>query len=159
MTVDSRFSSWLVTSIRKRVQEVVGSSALLQVPGYSPAAKPTDSEWYALTFLNMPKDPSRLDWWVGGVLFQITCFSRNAVSRSDRDPDRPFAMSGVVREALEGKGLSIYEYGDGDAWHTAMRVGPAQEQYLDESRMPSRGEGVSNVHAVALTFRGYLANT
>lgn len=158
MTVaDADLEVWAVLSAVKAVRDAM-PGVLVQAPGEHRPAPSSAEEWVAVYPLSLPRGQSREEWWVGGMLFQVTCFSRHGELRADRDAYRPFRMAGQVREALEAGAIPVHEYGNLSApWHAALSLGKAQMQYLDESGVSAPAGGATGLHAVAITFTGTMA--
>ena len=137
--------------------------ARFQFPGER-APKEAPEEWveyHPLSILPMRRPRQS---YQAVVLFQVSCFSKLAEFRSDKDAHRPWRIAGVVTDLLQRKDLKVYEIGpEGDerAVLGVLSIHEPEQQYLNQRMSRSQGPRQfgnmalpdNTIHLVALTFR------
>ena len=159
---DARLRQYTQRSLVKALRDGL-SGVTVQVPGRRDEVNETTEEWVAFFPLQVSRWPTRKNVFGGRVLFQVSCFARFAEQRTDLQTDAPWVLADRVRVILDGAGIAVKSYGATPVLDIAcLQLGDGDEVYLDERGLGVIGQGgaiSSNVHAVALTFRGTMAVT
>lgn len=159
MVVNAKLVQYIFRSIAKAVRDAFPTTTV-QEQGVRDTETDAIEEWIAIQPLQVPRLPTRRGTWVGRVLIQVTCFSRFAEDRVDKQSDAPWALAELVRVVLDQKDVCVKAYGDGDAVQGAVAFGDGDARYLDERALGigRSGDqfGPSNIHAVALTYTGVM---
>lgn len=138
-------------------------AATLQVPGDRAPAE-TDLEWVAYYPLMVQPVRRPRTLWSASVMIQVTCASRVANVRPDKDAFRPMKIAARIVATLDSKDVPIYEWNDDGsrgAYRGVLSVHEVTDIYLNQrsrtvSSIPGpRLEGVPiDSHATILTIRG-----
>jgi len=159
---DSKIRTYTQRSIVKALRDGL-TPTTVQVPGKRDDVNEATEEWAAFYPLQVNRWPTRKDVFGGRVLFQVSCFARFAEQRTDKQTDAPWILADRVRVILDGAGVPVMSYGEPvPALVACLQLGDGDEVYLDERRLGvigTDGGTASNVHAVALTFRGSMGAT
>lgn len=150
--VDDAFESYVRLTLQAEVKDILALAALpLQVFGFrNPVVEESVEKWIAIDILSFPRKGSRRQVWRGTVLFQITCFARDAAEITGQDTEASQRVASTVARAMENKHFRVRTYG-------AASVDPVCDMAIGVPKMitlPPR-EG-TNVWAVAVTFDGYI---
>jgi len=110
--------------------------------------------------LSIDPGPTRRGAWKGAFTFQVTCLSKTAEARADKDARRPWRLASIVRKILD-KDVDVRDWALGGGSTTSLgtiSIGKPEARYVSDRLTNERGEGVrSNVHQVVLTFRAFSA--
>ena len=164
MTVPDALEKYVILSVEKSLRDGSLGSQVIE-PGGGESAESSDEDWVEVFSLAMPREANRSAIWAGSYLFQVNCFSRTANVRADSDRARPWELAGKVRALLmpaDGTGIMVAQHGvDSSVTYSCLSIIEIEESYLGEGAAGISGQqgvpsGPSNLHAVALTCRGYM---
>lgn len=153
MAVDANLELWVALSLRRFLAAAV-APALVQAPGVSDAPAASVEEWYASHLLGISRWPAPKGTWAGGVRLRVSCFSRAAKDRADKDSHRPYAMAALVRTGLDQRFLPVQDWSASPFDPVAyLSLGEADVTYVSEIPGP---RGASGLHACLVDYRGFL---
>lgn len=122
----------------------------------------TDGEqWVDYYPMGDARTRSRKDYWMGRVLWQLSCNSRIEEGRADRDTMAPFRLASLVSDLFEHTDLPVRRIGAGEDIVGVLNISEARQRYLPRRNITFQGEGnfsveQGNVHTVVVTFQATL---
>jgi len=164
LAVDGLLEYRIILSLVKTIQD--GTSIAVQYPGVRWNNEMDDAtleEWVTISPLSFDMTTQRAGKLQTNFLFQISCFSKFAKYRTVKKVHRPWEMAGEIREILDQGSICIQDYDNpSPAEIGCMQVRELGAVYLPEQapgipgQNPPEGETTTEVHAVALSFDGFL---
>lgn len=119
-------------------------------------------EWVDFYPMGDARVRSRRDYWMGRMLFQMSCNSRIEEGRQDRDTMAAHRLAALVRKLFEHVDLPVTRIGvpPEDILGT-LNISEARQRYLPRRNITFQGEGnfsveQGNVHTVVVTFQATL---
>lgn len=104
---------------------------------------------------------SRRDYWMGRILFQMSCNSKIEEIRTDRDTMAAHRLAARIRKLYEHVDLPVRKIGVDESILGTLNISEARQRYLPRRNITFAGEGnfsveQGNVHTVVVTFQATL---
>ena len=138
------------------------ADATLVVNSIGMRPKTDVEQWVDFYPMGDARTRSRKNYWMGRVLWQLSCNSRIEESRADRDTMAPFTLAARMRKLFEHVDLPVRKIGvpPEDIIGT-LNISEARQRYLPRRNITFQGEGnfsveQGNVHTVVVTFQATL---
>lgn len=148
--IDDLLEHYIALSIEQKLRAGSLISGMhIQTYGAVGPVAPTVEEWLALHILQIKRAPSRRTTWWGRVLFQVSCHSRLATGRVDRQKDAHVVLAAKVGRTLEQSRLIVKKYGGDGSTIAHMSISAP-----DIVALPTKVE--ERTETAVVTFDGYV---
>lgn len=151
MAIDAELERWLMASFRIHLTSAAALAGIVfQFRGMNNLNTDTLEEWIHIELLTFEKTVARVSQYHGRPLFQVSCSSKFAEGRVDKNVDAPFILSGKVRKVLEENEIPVKKFGGDSSVIGSMKVNRVTLTYRQEE-LTGTDRQEFDIHTLVLT--------